>query len=316
MRVVGSIDELPQGTRFALTIGMFDGVHRGHQRVLTALLRASAKTDAEPVVVTFDPHPAQVLRGSAPSLLTDPSEKLARLEAMGIGTTVVQRFDKDFAAQPPDEFLGRLCQGRDLTAIVMTAESAFGRDRTGMAGSMRRLGEQRGFHVVEVKRVESRGDALSSTRIRGLITEGRLGATRRLLGRRYAVTGTVVAGNRRGRDLGFPTANLAFKEPVALPPDGIYAVQVTWGGDEPLNPSGSAGGVASLGVRPTFESAGQRVLEVYLLDFDGDLYGQRLRVEFVRKLRDEKKFDSVETLVSQMERDTLRARQVLSRAKA
>ena len=314
MRLVGSIDELPAGMRFALTIGMFDGVHRGHQRVLAALSRAATKTDADAVVVTFDPHPAKVLRGSAPSLLTDPSEKLARLRAMGIGTTVIQRFDQDFAAQPPDEFLARLCTGRDLTAIVMTEESAFGRDRTGMAGSMRQLGELRGFRVLEVKRVESRGAVLSSTRIRTLITDGRLGAAQRLLGRRYAVTGTVVAGNRRGRDLGFPTANLSFDEPVALPPDGIYAVNVTWGGEDPLSPDSSAGGVASLGVRPTFESAGERVLEVHLLDFDGDLYGQRMRVEFVRKLRDEKKFESADALVKQMDRDTARARQVLTQA--
>jgi riboflavin kinase/FMN adenylyltransferase len=126
------------------------------------------------------------------------------------------------------------------------------------------------------------------------------------------VVGTVVTGNRRGRELGYPTANLAFDAPVVLPPDGIYVVQATWGGDDPLSPRESRGGVASLGVRPTFENAGERVLEVYLLDFDGDLYGQKMRVEFVRKLRDEKKFESAEALVKQMERDTMRARQVLN----
>jgi riboflavin kinase/FMN adenylyltransferase len=311
MRVIGSVDELPRGIRLALTIGMFDGLHRGHQRLLGALVRTAAEADAEPVVVTFDPHPAAVLRGNPPPLLADPAEKLARLEQLGIGTTVVQHFDREFAAQPPDEFLGRLCQGRDLTAVVMTAESAFGRDRTGIPAAIRRLGETHGFRVTEVKRVESRGAPLSSTRIRGLIADGRLGATQRLLGRRYAVVGTVVTGNRRGRDLGYPTANLAFDAPVVLPPDGIYVVQATWGGDDPLSPRESRGGVASLGIRPTFENAGERVLEVYLLDFDGDLYGQKMRVEFVRKLRDEKKFESAEALVKQMERDTMRARQVL-----
>ena len=298
-----------------MTIGMFDGVHRGHQRVLRALLRAAEKTGAEPVVVTFDPHPAEVLRGNAPPLLADPAEKLARLEQMGIGTTVVQRFDRDFAAQPPDEFIARLCHGRDLTAIVMTAESAFGRDRTGITGSIRRLGETHGFRVVEVKRVDSRGAALSSTRIRGLITDGRLGAAQRLLGRRHAVVGTVVRGDERGRELGFPTANLAFEAEVALPPNGIYAVRTSWGGSDPARPEHDADGVASLGVRPTFEMQGKRVLEVYLLDFEGDLYGQQMRVEFVRKLRDEKKFESANALVKQMGRDVARARQVLSRAR-
>ena len=316
MRVIDSIDDLPRGLRFALTIGMFDGVHRGHQRVIKALLRAAAKTDAEPVVVTFDPHPAQVLRGNPPPLLADPSEKLARLAEMGVGTTVVQRFDHEFAAQPPDEFLGRLCLDRNLTAIVMTAESAFGRDRTGITGSIRRLGEAHGFRVVEVKRVDSHGAALSSTRIRGLIADGRLSAAQRLLGRRYSVIGKVVAGNRRGRELGYPTANLAFDAPVALPPSGIYAVRVTWGGSDPLQSDKARNGVASLGVRPTFESKGELVLEVHVLDFDGDLYGEAMRVEFVRKLRDEKKFESAEALVGQMDRDVTRARQVLSRAKA
>jgi riboflavin kinase/FMN adenylyltransferase len=295
---------------------MFDGVHRGHRRVLESLVRAAASAEAEPVVLTFEPHPAQVLRGSAPPLLADPAEKLARFAALGVRTTVVQTFDAEFAAQPPDAFLERLCRDRHLTAVVMTAESAFGRDRTGMMSSIKRLGEARGFRVVEVKRVETRGATLSSTRLRGLVIDGRLGAAEKLLARRYAVVGTVVRGERRGRDLGFPTANLDFAEPVVLPPDGIYAVRVSWGGPDPLHPASSFDGVASLGVRPTFESEGKRLLEVYLLDFKGDLYGKALRVEFVRKLRDELRFDSAASLISQMQRDATRARQVLKRARA
>ncbi|MEX2547184.1 MAG: riboflavin kinase, partial [Chloroflexota bacterium] len=228
MRVLGGIDELPAGLRFALTIGMFDGVHRGHQRALKALVRSARQFKASPVVLTFDPHPAQVLRGSAPPLLCSVEEKLARLATLGVETTVVQRFDQVFADQPPDEFLGRLCTGRELVALVMTGESAFGRDRTGILATVKRLGAQMKFRVVEVNRLESDGGTLSSTRLRELLADGRLSDARRLLGRPYTVTGTVVEGDRRGRTLGYPTANLAFDVPVALPLDGVYAVRAGW----------------------------------------------------------------------------------------
>jgi len=167
------------------------------------------------------------------------------------------------------------------------------------------------FRVVQVNRLESEGGTLSSTRLRTLLGDGRLADVRRLLGRRYAVTGTVVKGDRRGWTLGYPTANLEFSSPVALPPNGVYAVRVGWGGESPLEPAHTSDGVASLGVRPTF-GGGARLLEVHLFDFDGDLYGMDLRVEFVRRLRGEKKFSTVPALVRQMDRDAARARSILN----
>lgn len=310
MKVLGGIDELPANLRFALTIGMFDGVHRGHQRAIKRLVATAQETHAASVVLTFDPHPAEVLRGSAPPLLCSRAEKLARLAALGVDTTVVQHFNREFADQPPDAFLRRLCAGRQLVAIVMTGESAFGRDRTGVLTTIRRLGAELKFSVVQVSRFESDGGTLSSTRLRGLLGDGRLADVRQLLGRRHAVIGTVVAGDRRGRTLGYPTANLAFSAPVALPPDGIYAVRASWGGEDALNPAHEADGVASLGVRPTF-GGGARVLEAHLFDFDGDVYGRDLRVEFVRRLRGDRKFASAEALIRQMDRDSQRARQIL-----
>jgi len=315
VKVLHSVDELPQGLRFALTIGMFDGVHRGHQRAIDALIRVAARQKAKSVALTFDPHPSAVLRGSAPPQLCPAAEKLGRLEAAGVDITVVQPFDLRFADQDPEHFLQRLSAGRELAAVVMTAESAFGRDRAGIMPVVRRLGRQMGFRVVEVKRLETDGGALSSTRLRGLVVRGRLADAQRLLGRRYAVTGTVVSGDRRGRTLGFPTANLAFDDPVALPPDGIYAVTAQWGGKDPLRPTHSALGVASLGVRPTF-GGGVRLLEAYLFDFSGNIYGKRLRIEFVRRLRGEKKFATVDALVRQMTRDAARARAILSSTSA
>jgi riboflavin kinase / FMN adenylyltransferase len=170
------------------------------------------------------------------------------------------------------------------------------------------------FDVLEVARVTADGGTLSSTRLRNMIAAGRMGEARRLLGRDYAVTGRVVSGDRRGRALGYPTANLEFDAPVALPPNGIYAVRAAWGGEDPLAPRHKADGVASLGVRPTFHDGGARLLEVHLFDVPTklDLYGQTLRVELVRRLRGEKKFASVEALVKQMDRDSARARQVLA----
>jgi riboflavin kinase/FMN adenylyltransferase len=311
MKRLSSIDALPKGLRFVLAIGVFDGVHRGHRRVMAALRRAAARYDAEPVVLTFDPHPAQLLRGSAPPSLCDTEERLALLAKEGVGTVVVQKFDHAFADQPPDAFLRRLCQGRQLKALVMTAESAFGRDRVGSLAAIGSLAPTLGFRVIEVHRLANEGLTVSSTGLRTLLADGRLSQVRRLLGRDYAVIGKVVRGDRRGRELDYPTANLRFDVPVALPSDGIYAVRVGWGGRSPLEPDRRADGVASLGVRPTFENSGERVLEVHLFDIDEHLYGKRLRVEFVRRLRGERRFASAAALIRQMDRDSVRARDIL-----
>lgn len=310
MRIVSDVDRLPAGLRFALTIGVFDGVHRGHVRALSSLVREAQRLRAEPVVLSFDPHPEAVLRGEAPPLLCDPAERLAHLARLGVGTTVIQRFDRRFAEQSADQFLDRVRRNRQLAGLVMTPESAFGRDRGGDLPNIRRLGDRLGFTVFEVSPLFVGGAPISSTRLRSLLAQGRLADARRLLGRRYAVIGSVVRGDGRGRDLGFPTANLGFEAAVALPRDGIYAVRTGWGGDNPLEPRRQADGAASLGVRPTF-GGGARTLEVYLFGLDEDLYGQRLRVEFVRRLRGEKRFSSPDALVKQMRSDVERARRDL-----
>ena len=311
MRILSSIDELPAGLRFVLTLGIFDGVHRGHLRALARTVAAAGKHRAESVVITFEPHPSKVLRGIAPAALTDPAERLSRLARAGIGTTVVQRFDADFAAQSAERFLRRLTNSRDLAAMLMTAESAFGHDREGTLSEVRRLSGTLGFAVIELPQLASAGAPISSSRLRAVIELGQLAQARRLLGRDYAVIGEVVRGDRRGRQLGYPTANLRFEQAVALPPNGIYAVRLSWGGRDPLVPSRRAPGVASLGIRPTF-GGGERVLEAHLFDVDEDLYGERLRVEFVRRQRGEKRFPSAAALTRQMDRDAVRARELLA----
>jgi riboflavin kinase/FMN adenylyltransferase len=308
-----SLEALPEGLRMVAAIGVFDGVHRGHRAFIGRLVQEARLRDARSVLVSFQPHPAIVLRGTLPSVLCEPLERAARLAALGVDYLVVERFDTALAAQSAEDFVARLQAGRRLVALVMTTDSAFGRGRAGNPASMQALGATEGFDVVQVGQHHSQGVVISSSRIRAAVEAGHLAEAARLLGRRYAVTGTVVHGDARGRALGFPTANLAFEAPVALPPDGIYAVRVSWGGD-PLQPERRADGVASLGVRPTF-GLGSRILEVFLLDFDEDLYGSRLRVEFVRRQRGERRFASIERLVDQMQRDVARARTVLAAAR-
>jgi riboflavin kinase / FMN adenylyltransferase len=313
MERLRSIDELPGGLRFVAAVGVFDGMHRGHCHLLKAASEAAARLHARTVAVTFDPHPEAVLRGLAPALLCDLDERLARLDRAGVGLTVVQRFDRELSALSAEAFVDRLSRGRDLAGLVMTGESAFGHRRAGTAATLEEVAKQQGFELVRVEPLRLTGAPVSSSRIRGLIGDGKLAAARSLLGRAYAVRGEVVHGDGRGRGLGYPTANLGFEQAVALPPDGIYAVLVSWGGPDPLRPARRERGVASLGVRPTF-GPGDRVLEAHLLDFDELIYGERLRVTFVRRQRGERRFRDPGALVRQMGADAGRAREVLARS--
>jgi riboflavin kinase/FMN adenylyltransferase len=313
MERLGSIDELPGGLRFVASVGVFDGLHRGHCHLLKAANGVAPRLRAGTVVVTFDPHPQAVVGGQAPTLLCDLDERLARLDRAGVDLAVVQRFDRGLSELSAEAFVDRLSDGRELAGLVMTGESAFGHRRAGTAASLEEIGKRKGFDLVRVEPLRLAGAPVSSSRIRALIGEGKLGAAKQLLGRAHAVRGEVVHGDGRGRGLGYPTANLSFEQPVALPPDGIYAVLVSWGGPDPLRPTRREQGVASLGVRPTFGPGG-RVLEVHLLDFDELIYGERLRVTFVRRQRGERRFRDAAALVRQMGADASRTREVLARS--
>lgn len=221
VHVIDDIDHLRPGLRFVATVGVFDGVHLGHVHVLERLRDLATELDAVPVAITFDPHPQAVITGRAPDLICDPHEKLARMADAGAAVIVVQRFDEAFRAQTAEEFLERLARGRDLAGLVMSSESAFGRDRQGTVDTVRRLAARDGFRLVEVETLEVDGEPVSSSRIRGAVAAGDLGAGERLLGRRYAVTGTV-ACDSGGR------WTLAPGDPVVLPPVGAYAVKASW----------------------------------------------------------------------------------------
>jgi riboflavin kinase/FMN adenylyltransferase len=309
--ILRSIDQLPADRRLVATVGIFDGVHLGHQQAFRVLLDTARRLDAVPVVITFDPHPEAIVRGRAPDLLMDLQERLEWIATLVDGITVLQRFDEVFRRTTAEEFMVRIGADRNLVGLVMSRASAFGRDRQGTLTTLREMGAGR-WETVEAPTLDMRGARVASARIRELVWSGRLLSAGRLLGRPYSMVGDVVHGEQRGRELGFPTANLHFADPVALPPDGVYAARASWGGETILEPTDRADAVVSIGTQPTFGGR-VRLFEVYLLDREVDLYGLRLRVELCRRLRDQIRFDDADDLIAQMSRDVERARDVLSR---
>ncbi len=306
MEVLRSIAELERlRGPLVLSIGVFDGVHPGHRAVLGRAITDAAVMNGTAVALTFDPHPARVLRpGRAPRLLTSTAHKARLIEAAGMSYLLVLPFDEEFAAQPPEVFIRRLGgMGPALRQICVGQNWSFGKGRAGDVPLLRRLGAELKFAVAEVPSVLVDGAVVSSTRIREAVERGELDAARRLLGRDYTILGTVEPGDQLGRTIGFPTANLrAHNE--QFPPDGVYAVRVSRGGE-------NWRGVANIGFRPTVAMEPERKLEVHLFDFDGDLYGRDLDVDFVRFLRGEKKFDGLDTLKAQIAKDAAEARRVL-----
>lgn len=322
------LDEIDQLSRIreplVLAVGMFDGLHLGHQEVLRQAFRV-AGDEARVVVVTFEPHPATVLaRPSRPQILMHLPYKERLLRRLGVDCLLVIRFDDRFAAQEPTEFVRQLtAHATDLRAIVVGRDWAFGRRRSGDVALLERLGQDAGFKVVGVPAVEWQDEKISSTRIRMSLETGDLGVCRDLLGRPFSVLGTVVAGRRLGRQLGFPTANLDVHGDQ-LPPTGVYAVRARPLPDapEPGNHFMAAPevpdwqpAVANLGVRPTVTDGTAipvPTVEVHLLDAAPafDLYGHELEVEFVERLRDEQKFAGLEELKDQIARDIEAARRM------
>jgi riboflavin kinase/FMN adenylyltransferase len=284
----------------ALALGVFDGVHRGHRVVLAATREAAAARGARPVALVFDPPPIEVIRPDQRlERLAPLGENLDRIDAAGVRPLAV-RFDAALRDLPAEVFLDRLGPGLQPVAVVMTPDSAFGKDRAGTPDRLRQVGDQRGFEVVLVEAEADEG-VISSSRIRAALAAGDVVTAARLLGRPPALTGTVVRGDGRGRALGYPTANLSFAYRPALPALGIYA---GWAiGQRAL---------VSIGRRPTFHDDGAVVVEAHLLDWDGDLYDTELRVEVTERLREERRFGSVEELVAQMREDEAAARTVLA----
>jgi len=292
-----------------VTVGSFDGVHLGHQAVLREIARRADAAGRVSVLVTFEPHPLEVVNPqAAPPLLTTDPERREILAQLPLDYVRLVRFDRRLASLSPEEFVDQVlleqCQMREL---VIGHDHGFGRGRSGDVDTLRHLGVVRGFDVDVVDAVDVGEQHVSSSRIRRAVAGGDLVTAARMLGRPYQVSGRVGEGERRGRLIGVPTINLTDIPPQKLlPPDGVYAVRVEWRG-------GRADGMMNQGPKPTFQD-GRRSLEAHLFDFDGNLYGEWVRIEWVERLRDVERFPSVEALQRQLDRDRTRAREVFAAA--
>ncbi len=305
-----SHDQMPPIGPAVITLGVFDGVHLGHRQLLVETVRAARERDAAGVALVFTPHPDEVIRpGVVVPRLLPPPETLDRICQTGIDHAVEVRFDDALRRLAPEEFLAGLAPGIDLRGVVMTPESAFGRGRAGTLQRVRDIGRERGFDGIGAEPLELDGAPVSSSRIRAALTSGEVGEAARLLGGQPTLRGTVVHGDQRGRELGFPTANLAFSYVPALPALGIYlgTVDVPERAVGPAHPA-----LVSVGVRPTFHDDGRVLVEVYLLDWDGDLYDAELTLVLHDRLREERHFDGADALVAQMRRDEQEARRRLA----
>jgi riboflavin kinase/FMN adenylyltransferase len=296
------------------TVGTFDGIHRGHQAVLSEVVRRGRVAGRPSLLVTFDPHPLEVVNPSAaPRLLTLPEEKRALAAALGVERVEVVAFTPELARLGPEEFVRAVLRARfGMEELVLGYDHGFGRGRSGDVELVRRLAREDGFAVQVVEAVKDDGQPISSSLIRTAVAHGDLESAGRGLGRAYSLRGVVERGAGRGRTIGVPTINLTSPDPrKLLPPDGVYAVWVQIPGKEAGGGVGRYGGMMNQGARPTFgESA--RGLEIHLFDFTGDLYGQTVTVEWVRRLRDVQTFPSREALVDQIGRDAMAARAIVN----
>jgi riboflavin kinase/FMN adenylyltransferase len=306
MEVLRSIPELERlrGPLF-LAIGVFDGVHRGHQAVISTSADHARETNGTPVVVTFDPHPEKVLRPEgAPHLLTATQHKIALIRALGVEHLLIISFDKQFAATEPEDFVQQLvAHSKPLREICVGHEWSFGKKRRGNLDLLKKLGANFDFDVVGIPPVKINGAVVSSTAIRQAVEKGDLTKAAEMLGREYTILGTVTHGDNLGKKIGFPTANLSAHS-EQFPPNGVYAAEAKI--DDELRR-----GVINLGVRPTVsEGKSERVLEIHLFDFNRDIYGFDVEVRFLKFLRPEKKFESLDALVRQIRQDVEQARQL------
>jgi riboflavin kinase/FMN adenylyltransferase len=309
MQIFRTFEELAKHSHgVCLAIGVFDGVHLGHQRVMRQARDDAQADGGTAVVLTFDPHPLRVLQpNKAPLLLTSTEHKLALIDKLGVDACLLLTFDKPFSLTPAEQFINTVAhQTNQLREICVGTRFRFGHGRTGDVRLMEALAPQYGFVAREIKSVMLGEEMISSTAIRQHVLSGQLDRAAVMLGRTFSILGTVESGDHRGRELGFPTANLNAHDEV-LPPDGVYAVRVMIGSEQ-------FGGVVNIGVRPTFASARSlRVLEVHILDFTRELYDQKVEVLFLSKLRDEQKFASSEALKTQIAADVHATRQILGR---
>lgn len=289
-----------------VTIGSFDGVHRGHQAIIHQLVSGAHQAGAPSVVLTFYPHPAAVLGNrTAPRYLTSPEERAAILGQMGVDLVINHPFNREVAGLSARDFVQRLKRHLGMQHLCIGYDFALGKNREGDVSTLKRLGEELGYRVHVTQPFEINGKIISSSQIRSLLDKGDIQQANFLLGRPYRLDGEVVPGDARGRTIGIPTANLAVWVQRALPKSGVYAC-FTWIAGRRFQ------SVTNVGYRPTFDNqATLPSVETHILDFSGELYGRNLQVDFIARLRDEQRFSGIEELVSQIRRDIHRGREIL-----
>jgi riboflavin kinase/FMN adenylyltransferase len=289
-----------------LALGNFDGLHRGHLKIVERVRRGAAEHGGTPMAMTFDPHPSRIVRpDKAPPLLMTKAQRLEALDGAGIAAVAVVRFTLDLSRWDPETFVRTvLVDWLHVSEVWVGANFLFGHDRSGNFSTLRTLGQRYGFRADKIDPVRYKEFVVSSTRVRRLVAEGRMDEAGALLGHPYYIDGTVVAGKRRGRELGFPTANLQTENEL-LPPNGVYATTTTIDGVVHAS-------LTNVGVRPTFGDTIRPIIEAYVLGFSGDLYGRPLRLGFVQRLRDERKFEDADALRTQMEADRRRAERLFA----
>jgi riboflavin kinase/FMN adenylyltransferase len=295
------INELPT----ILTIGVFDGVHRGHQHLLNLVARRARDLGCQSAALTFDPHPDLVIRPDTGRLyLTSLDERVDQINALGLDLLIVLPFTRETMAQSAAEFMRRLCGAVALRELWAGPDLAVGHKREGTLLRLSELGHTFGYTVHPVEPYHQQGDQVRSTRIRMALDAGAVDVAEELLGRPFELHGVVVEGDKRGRTIGFPTANLAVDQHHLLPSNGVYVCSVELNGQR-------YGAVTNIGVRPTFDGIARRV-EVYILDFNDEIYGETVRLSFLQRLRGEQKFDGIAALVGQITKDVTAARAFLS----
>lgn len=292
--------------RTVVTIGVFDGVHRGHQEIIGAAVKLAHDRGLRSVVLTFDPHPSEVVRpGSHPAVLTGPPRQAELIDELGVDALCVQPFTRDFSRVPPEGFVHDvLVEHLHAAAVVVGENFRFGHRAAGDVALLERLGQRFGFTVTVPPLVGDDATVLSSTYIRACVAAGDVAAAAAALGRPHRLEGVVVRGDGRGRELGFPTANLLCGRYAAVPADGVYAAWCHHRNQRHM-------AAVSIGTNPTFSGQERRV-EPYLLDFDGDLYGERISLDFVARLREMRRYDGMPALIAQIRQDVALTRQVLA----
>ncbi|UCC65325.1 MAG: bifunctional riboflavin kinase/FAD synthetase, partial [Anaerolineae bacterium] len=307
MRHIHSLADANLDGPSMVTIGVFDGVHRGHQYVVAQLVTAAKAANATSVVLTFHPHPALVIRGPQPRhYLTMPDEKAALLHDFGVGLVITHPFDDEVRHIRAAAFVDQLLNHLQMAEIWVGADFAMGYQREGDVKFLKAQAKEKRFALRVVDLMDAGGEKVSSSRVRSALAEGDVAEATYCLGRPFRLRGEVVLGDRRGHTIGFPTANLALVEEHAIPARGVYAA---WArvGERQRVPS-----VVNVGIRPTFDTTERTVVEAHLLDFDADLYGQQLTLDFIARLRGEQRFDGVAELVAQVGRDIERARRIFA----